>query len=243
MSGFAGVRRVVRFNWPFYCLALLATAVAAWALATRALEPGARLAAVVALGLADGWLLASLLVSHLVYDRSGVARGDWLPDDAVHTVVALHLGHDEVAGAIARRLPRARRVVFDLHDPTRTGSPSLTRARAAAENPAWPASLDALPLANGSAELVVLAFAAHEVRDRTLRIALFAEVARVVGARGRAVVLEHLRDGWNALAYGPGVLHFLSRRTWLETFADAGLAVADESRLTPWVRSFRLVRS
>ena len=41
-------------------------------------------------------------------------------------------------------------------------------------------------------------------------------------------------------AYGPGGLHFLSRRTWLRTFAAAGLAVVGETSLTPWVRRFEL---
>jgi SAM-dependent methyltransferase len=193
---------------------------------------------------ANGWLFASLLVSHLVYDRSGVVRGDWLPDGTVRAVATLHFGHDEVSAVVARRLPAASHHRFDLYDPKRSGSPSLRRARAASRGvaPATTAPLDRLPLADGAIDLAVLAFAAHEVRDHTARTALFREAARVVGTHGRVLVLEHLRDGWNLLAYGPGACHFLSRRTWVTTFDAAGLSVVMDSPVTPWVRRFELVR-
>ena len=100
-----------------------------------------------------------------------------------------------------------------------------------------------MPLADGSIDLAVLAFAAHELRDHDGRVVLFRELTRTLAGDGRLVVLEHLRDGWNLLAYGPGVFHFLSRRTWLRCFAAAGLSVVQESRVTPWVRRFELRRS
>ena len=134
-------------------------------------------------------------------------------------------------------------LTFDVFDQNHSGSPSLRRARALAGQSATPSALDQLPLADGSIDLGLVIFAAHEIRHDATRVAFFRELARIIGPAGRVLVVEHLRDGWNLLAYGPGSFHFLSRRTWLQTFAQAGLRVAQETSLTPWVRRFELRRT
>ncbi len=245
MSSSAGVWKIVRFNWPWYAAAGLVTVLLLCVLTAGCLLPPWSLLALTLLGLADLWLLLSLVVSHAIYDRSDVARGEWLGTAPATVVAVFHFGQDEASSLVARRLPAARRQTFDLYEPQRTGSPSLRRARALARHdPAvTSAAFDALPLADGSLDLGVLAFAAHEVRDEVTRVILFRELRRTLACSGRLLVVEHLRDGWNFAAYGPGMLHFLSRRTWLRTFARAGLQVAAESRLTPWVRRFELQRA
>ncbi len=252
MSGYAGVGKIVRFNWPWYAVAAVVTVVFGWLSMDGSLTGPWPWLVSTPLVLADLWLLASLVVSHVVYDRSGIARGEWLQESATRvsaadTVAIFHFGQDEASELVAQRLPAAQRRVFDLYDAQRSGSPSLRRARAesAAKNgsPATSAPLDRLPLADGSVALGVLAFAAHEVRDEGARVAMFRDLGRVLGGTGHLLVVEHLRDGWNLLAYGPGVFHFLSRRTWLSTFARAGLQVVRQTRHTPWVCCFELRRT
>ncbi len=245
MNGCTGMLKILRFNWPWYAGALSVTALAAWLLGRGEIAAPLRAGAISLLVLADAWLLLSLLVSHVVYDRSDVARGAWLGTEPVERVGVFHFGQDEASALVAARLPNASLRTFDVYEPRRAGTPSLRRARAVATavTKTTAAALDRLPLADGSLDLAVLAFAAHEIRDHDTRVALFAELARVVARDGRLLVLEHLRDGWNLLAYGPGVFHFLSRRIWLRCFAAAGVTVAAESRVTPWVRRFELRRS
>jgi len=250
MSGYAGVLKIVRFNWPWYAGAALVTAVLASVLTSWTLPAPWPALAYALIGLTDAWLLLSLVVSHAIYDRSAVARGGWLDAQVAGEVAAgevaiFHFGQDEASAHAARLLPSTNRRIFDVYDPARSGSPSLERARALAGPAAatTTAALDRLPLADGSIDLALVVFAAYELRNEVARADFFRELARIIGPGGRALVVEHLRDGWNMLAYGPGAWHFLGRRIWLLTFAQAGLRVTQETGLTPWVRRFELRRA
>jgi SAM-dependent methyltransferase len=99
-----------------------------------------------------------------------------------------------------------------------------------------------LPLPNGTIDVATLLLSAHELRSDEARGALFTELRRVLGPGGRVVVAEHLRDWANFLAYGPGFLHFHSRRTWIRCFARHRFDVHREFSITPFVRVFVLRR-
>jgi ubiquinone/menaquinone biosynthesis C-methylase UbiE len=116
--------------------------------------------------------------------------------------------------------------------------PSIARARRAGPHPAGTVSArgDALPLPDASADAVFLILAAHELRRADDRRALFREVGRILRAGGRLVLVEHLRDPANFLAFGPGSGHFYPRREWLGATREAGLTLHREIALTPFVR-------
>ena len=81
----------------------------------------------------------------------------------------------------------------------------------------------ALPLPAAATDWVLVLLAAHEIREPAQRVAFLREIRRVLAPGGRAVVLEHLRDPANFLAYTIGFLHFYSRTTWLAAFRGADL--------------------
>ncbi len=99
-----------------------------------------------------------------------------------------------------------------------------------------------LPVPTGTIEAVLLLLSAHELRTEAARMALFTELRRVLGPGGRVVIAEHLRDAANFLAFGPGFLHFHSRRTWTRCFMRTRFDIHAEFAITPFVRVFVLRR-
>jgi SAM-dependent methyltransferase len=244
---YAGAAQIVRFNWPWYALALGVNAAAAAGVASGCFS--SRLLEVVSVGLiaADYWLVASLAASHYVYDLSPVARGAWLeeaPTAGVTRVGVFHAGHDEASQAIAARLPKAELAVYDFFDARGHTEASLLRARreGARDLRAVAIGHGPVPRPDATLDLACVVFAAHEIREDVARANFFREIRRVLAPGGRLLIVEHLRNVANFAAYGPGFFHFLPRSTWLRAFNDAGLKMTKEASCTVFVRVFVLER-
>jgi SAM-dependent methyltransferase len=238
-------KQILLFNWPFYGAAA-AVAAAAPLLVPR-LPPTAwlRVPASIGAGLVAAWLVTSLVASWIVYDRSRLMEWDWLLQAlgfSPRSWINVHVGHDEASDTLRRIFPRAEGRVFDVYDAAETTEPSIARARRLATGAAERADYRRLPLPSGSVDVATLLLSAHELRSEEGRGALFAELRRVLGPGGRVVVAEHLRDWANFLAYGPGALHFHSRRTWVRCFTRHRFDVHAEFSITPFVRIFVLRR-
>ena len=244
-----GVRQIVRFNWPLYALAAAVLAIAPPVIARLPLPGAIRVLLFAAAGLAGFWAAASLLASWIVYDRSPLMRWDWLPralgfkPDAW---INIHSGFDESTPAVRALFGEGGGRVFDIFAPSEMTESSIARARLRRGQPAdvQPEHADFrhLPVPKGTIEAALLLLSAHELRTDEARIALFTELRRVLGPGGRVVVAEHLRDAANFLAFGPGFLHFHSRRTWTRCFSRTRFDIHAEFPITPFVRVFVLRR-
>jgi len=240
LGKYHGMLQILYYNRPMFAK----TGVAALAaiVAVAVLPVPRPLAALVLAGVTAAllWSASSLLVSHWIYDLSPLSRWDWLAGllpVAPRQWTSLHAGLDETFGALARIFPTAKSgTVLDFFDAAEMTEPSIVRARKLAlDQAATPADFRALPLADGSQDAIFLIFAAHELRQAESRRRFFLEIVRALVPGGRAVLVEHVRDGWNFLAFGPGFLHFLPRREWLRLAAAADLAVRKDFRITPFV--------
>jgi ubiquinone/menaquinone biosynthesis C-methylase UbiE len=84
---------------------------------------------------------------------------------------------------------------------------------------------------------------AHEIRDQEERIQFFKEINRVLTTDGSVVIVEHLRDIPNLLAYTVGVFHFFSKKNWLKSFSTADLYLQKEIKITAFVSTFILTKN
>lgn len=243
-----GVRQIVRFNWPFYAAAAAVVTVTPPAVRVIPLGGAVRLAADVACAILAFWIVSSLATSWVVYDWSPLTRWTWIPSalgPAPRTWVNIHAGFDESTPALQALLKDSRGRVFDIFDPAEMTEPSIARARRRSSNPIAPERADfrRLPAADASIDAVLLLLAAHELRTEPARGDFFRELHRVLSPGGVVIVAEHLRDLPNFVAFGPGFLHFHSRRAWTRVFTRADFAIAREFAITPFVRVFVLRRT
>lgn len=246
---FEGMANVVRFNWTLYvvgaCAVMAAVLMALW----LPIPLWMRWLAWTGAAGAAYLLLASLVVSHWIYDRSRLYAFEWArhwAGDGAKCVVNLHSGFDETSEGLGRVFGDARLIILDFYDRERMTEASIARARLyqAKTAPAWLAPMtrstrvSALPLKDDEADAVFAILAAHEIREPADRAAFFAQVRRVLRPGGRFILLEHLRDPANFIAFGPQFVHFYSRRTWVDLGRGADLDLVHEERVTPFIGLF-----
>jgi SAM-dependent methyltransferase len=244
---FQGVGLIVRFNWPMYAAATIGGIVALWFLITLRIAWPLRVIGFIAVAIGLFWNVASLVVSYWVYDRSPLYQWQWLPETLPTPPAAwlnVHCGFDESTLALRELFPNCTGRTLDIFDAAEMTEPSIMRARQVdTGQPApEPADYRRLPVDDASVDAVFTILSAHELRTPAARAMLFHEFGRVLRPGGRVVVVEHLRDAANFIAFGPGFVHFHSRPAWLVTFQDGGLVVERQFRITPFVAVFVLRR-
>ncbi|MFQ3671047.1 MAG: methyltransferase domain-containing protein [Verrucomicrobiia bacterium] len=192
-------------------------------------------------------LTASLVGSFLAYDHSNLYQFTWLLPHLRHArhLGNFHAGFDETTAALRHLLPTTQIDTFDFYDPIRHTEPSIRRARAAfpplANTIAIPTHQ--IPLPAHSLDSALLFLAAHEIRCPTERANFFRELNRVLQPGAPLIVVEHLRDLPNLLAYSVGAWHFHSKSAWLTTFASANLHLQSTHRFGGLITTFILCKA
>jgi hypothetical protein len=238
-----GVWNIIRFNWHFYLFAFVV--IILLLIVSIFLNRVLWWLCVASIAVIVMSTLISLVVSHIVYDRSGLYSFNWMKNirQRQPAVIAnIHAGFDETSAILKNYFPAARLMVYDFYHSDKHTEVSIERARRA--YPAFPGTIkissDKLTLEKQSVDIVFNIFALHEIRNQVERIGFLKQQALALREDGHCIVVEHLRDVPNFLAYNIGFFHFFPARVWQTTFSEAGLSVRNRFNVTPFISVFIL---
>ena len=245
---FRGAVQILKFNWTFYAAATVVFFVGILLLINLQMPTWMFTVGIFATSLTAFWSIGSLAVSHYVYDRSKLYQLTWLDsllDQTPSNWINVHAGLDESSIFLREYFPASTFQILDIYDPTIMTEPAIERARNITEPElkSIPSDFRHLPISNESCEVVFVFFAAHELRTAESRLSFFREVYRILNANGTLIVVEHLRDAPNFLAFGPGFLHFLKYSDWMDAAKFSNFQAAQEIKITPFVSAFKFSKS
>ena len=242
---FQGVWNVILFNWHYYAFSIAALLTGILLLSLLHLPDWVQYSGRFGLGLLVYFTFASLVVSWWVYDQSALYRWQWVREwiaGEPTTLLNIHAGFDETSAPLRQIFTQARWEVADFYNPAQHTEISIARARRKYPAPVSCQSvcLTALPYVDSSFQHIFVFFAAHEIRNTSEQVQFFRELKRVLQPDGSLLLMEHLRDAPNFLAFGSGFTHFYSRYHWVKVVEQAGLRIEKERHYTPFVRIFSI---
>ncbi|MEM7163160.1 MAG: methyltransferase domain-containing protein [Bacteroidota bacterium] len=239
---FQGVLNILSFNRHFYVFGLIALSLL---IGSHFVFPWPKaLLYLVIFAFAYG-LFMPLVISAHVYDFSGFYNFDWLrnlnlEDGPQHLNLNINAGFDETSFLIKNILPRSELQVYDFYDAERHTEPAIVRARKVSL--VYPNTQEInsgeIPLQDNSVDNVFLISAIHEIRRHEEKVQFLRECKRVCKADGNIIMVEHLRDFPNFLAFTVGFTHFFSSATWKKAYKEAGFETIKESKFTAFMSIF-----
>lgn len=239
---FEGLKNVVKFNFQKYLLAAFVGIIGLVLLFTTENN------ILFFLGICcqTTWLLIfnSLLVSFWIYDYSPLYKLEFLNDQVDKSalkILNISSGFDEIGGVLKSKFPKAEIRNMDIFKalPQRELSIQLAKKQNSSGQTEELESLQ-IPLDSGSMDIIVLFFAAHEIREDSYRQDFFYDLNRVLKSGGTLFITEHQRDLSNFLAYSFGFLHFYSNKLWLDLFRKTRFNISEEITENPWVKTYKL---
>ena len=190
-------------------------------------------------------LIMPLLVSAYVYDFSGYYELYWMKElirdqEKVNMIVNINAGFDETSFIIKSKFPQSDLKAFDFYNARQHTEPAIKRARKVSL--VYPdtqqVASGSIPLKDRTVDIVFLLSAVHEIRSHEEKVLFLKECHRLCKPGGKVVMVEHLRDIPNFLAFSVGFTHFFSRSVWKDAFERAGFASFRETKFTPFMSIF-----
>ncbi len=238
---FQGVTNIILFNWHTFVIALVFLLLL---IIGKVYFPDNIIITITIFATLLSIVL-SLLTSLYVYDLTDLYKLrflDKLISFKPESIVNINAGFDEISEVLKRKYPDTKLSVFDFYDPLLHTEVSIERARKLYQP--YPGTeiinTQAVPLKENSIDIILLMFAAHEIRNEDERILFFEQLRKVITMKGAIIVVEHQRDLVNFIAYNIGFFHFYSGRNWLKVFTGAGLKISKEIKITPFISGYVL---
>ncbi len=190
-------------------------------------------------------LIIPLIVSTYVYDFSGYYDFHWLKNCAVadsntNHILNINAGFDETSFIIKNNFPQSNLKVYDFYNAKQHTETAIIRARKVSL--VYPNTQqiksNRIPEKDKSINIIFLLTAAHEIRSHEEKVQFLKECHRLCKPNGKVIMVEHLRDLPNFLAFTIGFTHFFSRSAWRNAFEQAGFATFQETKFTPFMSIF-----
>lgn len=190
-------------------------------------------------------LLMPLIVSAYVYDFSGYYNFNWLKsfnltDSKDIKILNINAGFDETSFIIKNLFPESDLKVFDFYNSKQHTEPAIIRARKVSL--VYPNTQqiisNLIPLKGDSVDYIFLLSAVHEIRSQDEKVQFLKECNRVCKSNGSVIMVEHLRDFSNFIAFTIGFTHFFSKKIWQKAFKEAGFSSCNETKFTPFMSVF-----
>jgi ubiquinone/menaquinone biosynthesis C-methylase UbiE len=190
-------------------------------------------------------LIMPLLVSAYVYDFSGYYDLHWMKalikgQEGIKNIVNINAGFDETSFLIKDKFPHAGLKALDFYDAKQHTEPAIKRARKVSL--VYPdtqqVASHSIPLGDRTVDIIFLLSAVHEIRSHEEKISFLKECHRISKPNGTVIMVEHLRDFPNFLAFSIGFTHFFSRSVWKNAFHHAGFSSFQETKFTPFMSIF-----
>lgn len=239
---FQGVINILSFNRHFYIYGLLILAIII--ISHLFLQWSNMLFYIILIGFSYG-LVMPLVVSAYVYDISGYYNFNWLENLNLNAsqplnIVNINAGFDETSFILKAKLPKSNLRVFDFYNEQNHTEPAIVRARKVSL--VYPntkkINSNNIPLPDKTVDIVFLLSAAHEIRSFDEKILFIKECKRICKPNGKIIMVEHLRDFSNFLAFSIGFTHFFSKCTWQKAFKSAEFPILNETKFTPFMSIF-----
>jgi len=240
---FQGVLNILSFNRHFYFFGIL---VLATLFASRLFIEWPNMIFWLILGAFLYGLIMPLIVSAYVYDFSGYYKFYWLRNlisesETVNLIANINAGFDETSFIIEEKFPHSDLRVFDFYNAIQHTEPAIKRARKVSL--VYPdtksIAANSIPLNDKTVDIVFLLSAVHEIRSHEEKILFLKECYRICKPPGKVIMVEHLRDFPNFLAFSVGFTHFFSRSVWKNAFVRAGFTCIQETKFTPFMSIFK----
>jgi len=190
-------------------------------------------------------LIMPLIVSAYVYDFSAYYKFNWLKNQVSDNekqklLVNINAGFDETSFIIKNKFPESDLKVFDFYNAKQHTEAAIKRARKVSlvYPNTDPISSGSIPLTSNSVDIIFLLSAVHEIRSHEEKIQFLKECHRLCKQDGKVIMVEHLRDFPNFLAFSVGFTHFFSRSVWKNAFKRAGFSSFHETKFTPFMSIF-----
>lgn len=240
---FQGVLNILSFNRHYYVFVLIALALITGSYLL--FNWSGILFLIIILSFLYG-LIMPLIISAYVYDFSGFYHFDWLrkmrlTDTENKLNLNINAGFDETSFIIKNILPQSDLQVYDFYNASQHTEPAIVRARKVSMT--YPntrqINSDSIPLADHSVDNIFLVSAIHEIRRHDEKVIFLKECRRVCKPTGQVIMVEHLRDFPNFVAFTIGFTHFFSKKSWEKAYKEAGFTRIREQKFTPFMSIFQ----